>query len=190
MRIRLAAAFLLAAGFAGPALAGGLDSAVLAEVNWARAHPAEYARELDEQPPQDIAYNDPEALDDAVAFLMRQSPLPPLREDARLAAAAESHAVAQGPSGEVGHHATAGGLGERLARQGVHAGLAAEDISYGYESARDVVRQLIVDSGVPGRGHRANIFGRAYQAAGVGCGPHSTYGAMCVIDFAGAMIER
>ena len=52
------------------------------------------------------------------------------------------------------------------------------------------MRQLIVDSGVPNRGHRLNIFSRGYQAAGVGCARHSVYGAMCVIDFAGAIVQR
>jgi uncharacterized protein YkwD len=65
--------------------------------------------------------------------------------------------------------------------------MSAENISYGYDDARDVVRQLIIDSGVPTRGHRHNIFGGAYRLAGVACGPHRAYGAMCTIDFAGAL---
>jgi uncharacterized protein YkwD len=70
------------------------------------------------------------------------------------------------------------------------AGMAAENISYGYDDPAGVVRQLIVDSGVPNRGHRANIFSAGYQAAGVGCARHAVYGAMCVIDFAGAIVRR
>jgi uncharacterized protein YkwD len=77
-------------------------------------------------------------------------------------------------------------LSQRLDAHGVRAGLAAENISYGYQSPKAVVRQLIVDSGVPDRGHRVNIFGRNYQAAGVSCAPHKQWGAMCVIDFGGA----
>jgi uncharacterized protein YkwD len=68
--------------------------------------------------------------------------------------------------------------------------MSAETISYGYASAREVVAQLIVDSRVPGRGHRKTIFGAGYSLAGVACGSHSTYGAMCVIDFAGALAPR
>jgi len=66
----------------------------------------------------------------------------------------------------------------------------AEDISYGYASPREVVLQLIVDSGVPGRGHRNNIFNPVFRQAGVACGPHRVYGAMCVVDFAGTMLRR
>ena len=66
----------------------------------------------------------------------------------------------------------------------------AEAISYGYQNPRDVVRQLIVDDGVQGRGHRKVLFDSLLRFAGVGCGPHRVYGAMCVIDFSGTMIAR
>ena len=53
-----------------------------------------------------------------------------------------------------------------------------------------MVRQLVVDSGVPNRAHRKDLFGAAFQTGGVACGPHADYGAMCVIDFAGAIVQR
>jgi hypothetical protein len=60
----------------------------------------------------------------------------------------------------------------------------AENIAYGPPSARDVVRELIIDQGVASRGHRRNIFNATVDTAGVKCGAHKVYGAMCVIDFA------
>jgi uncharacterized protein YkwD len=172
------------------AFADDLDDAVLAEINFARANPADYARELRRQAVSeqrgDYSGNDPEAVEDAIDFLERQPALPPLTWDDRMAAAAREHTRAQGSRGDVGHGA-AGGLGHRLRVAGVWAGMSAENISYGYDDARDVVRQLIIDSGVPTRGHRHNIFGGAYRLAGVACGPHRAYGAMCTIDFAGAL---
>jgi uncharacterized protein YkwD len=180
-----------------------LSHDVLAELNFARTHPAQYAEHLErgERPddggaaPDDSGWSageqDPDARDEAVAFLMRQRPLPPLREDPRLAAAAADHSSEQGRTGDVGHASESGeGLSERLHRHGLWAGMDAEDISYGYASPRQVVDQLIIDSGVAGRGHRQNIFDPTLQAAGVGCGRHSGYGAVCVIDFAGAIVER
>jgi uncharacterized protein YkwD len=204
MRSRVLAAFsgvclgLTLAG-TGPAHADGPGRDVLAELNFARTRPADYARLLRaaerSQSADEAGWSqgdqDPEARDEAVDFLMRQRPLPPLREDARLDSAAEAHSAEQERTGGVGHGSQSGeGLSERLHRYGLWAGMAAEDISYGYVSPRQVVEQLIIDSGVQGRGHRQNIFDPTLQAAGVGCGRHSAYGAMCVIDFAGAIVQR
>lgn len=192
----LAVPFLLAA--ATPVRAAGYEDAVLAEINQVRAHPRTYARELERRQIRDARYGqegygvtqeDPDALDEAIDFLMRQPPLPPLARDPRLAAAARVHVARQGPRGDVGHGG-AGALGRRLQAQGLWAGLAAEGISYGQRSPQDVVRQLVVDSGVPGRGHRRDLFGRGFQAAGVACGAHAQWGAMCVIDYAGAIVRR
>ncbi|THD67081.1 CAP domain-containing protein [Phenylobacterium sp.] len=181
------------------ALAGSHDQSVLDEINFARTHPAAYARRLEEEAQTErpdpagatFAYEDSGALQEALDFLRQTRPLAPLRYDSRLAAAAQAHTAAQGPSGEEGHAGPRGEtFGDRLQHHQVWAGLAAEDISYGYRTPADVVRQLIVDSGVPNRGHRNNIFGPAYQVAGVSCGPHRIYGSMCVIDFAGALARR
>ncbi|MBO9708600.1 MAG: CAP domain-containing protein [Caulobacter sp.] len=164
----------------------GLDDAVLDEINFARTRPADYARDLE----RGMGYGENAAdVEEAIDFLQRQRPLPPLEADQRIAAAAQAHASAQGRRGDVGH-GPAGSLGQRLRQNGVWASLSAENISYGYDDPRDIVRQLIVDSGVPGRGHRKNIFTGAYRSAGVACGPHRSYGAMCVIDFAGAIVQR
>ncbi len=194
-----ACAVLTLVAIAPLARAASLEDAVLEEVNFARTHPADYARELrDEQVSghrgrgwSTVADQDPDALDEAIDFLERQAPLPPLRGDGRLAASAFDHASVQGPRGELGHGGPGGvTFSQRLKREGVWAGLAAEAISYGYDSPRDVVRQLVIDSGVPNRGHRGDIFGRAYQVAGVSCARHALWGAMCVIDFAGALVAR
>jgi len=163
-----------------------LDDAVLAELNYARAHPAQYALELRRDAD---ASGDREALEEAIDFLERQQPLPPLEGDPRITVAAREHSRAQAASGSVGH-GVAGSLGRRLRDNGVWAGLSAENISYGNDTATGVIRQLIIDSGVPGRGHRRNIFSASYQLAGVACGPHPTYDVMCVIDFAGALAQR
>jgi uncharacterized protein YkwD len=186
MALAPALAGLLFLALAPAAHAARLDDAVLDELNFARARPADYADELRRELNRS---DDPAAVEEAIDFLERQASLPPLGSDRRIAAAARQHAQAQGARGDLGH-GPAGSLGQRLRGQGVWAGLSAENISYGFEDPRDVVRQLIVDSGVPGRGHRRNIFGAAYQLAGVACGPHRSYGYMCVIDFAGALPPR
>lgn len=183
--------------------ASEFESQVLAELNRIRAHPQAYARELRRQQVAQTRYGDdaydgggggmsqedPDAVEDAIDFLMRQRPLPPLADDGRLAAAARAHVARQGPTGDVGHGAP-GALGQRLQRAGLFAGLEAETISYGQRTPDEVIRQLVVDSRVPSRGHRLDLFGHGYQAAGVACGRHAEWGSMCVIDLAGAIVRR
>lgn len=188
---------ILAAILPAAAGASGLEDDVLTELNFVRAHPRDYAGELrryrglfegttayypDGGAPQ-TTREGPQAVDDAIAFLDRQEPLPPLRPAGVLTQAAADQADEQGRSGRVGH-ISAGGMsaGQRVQRRG-GGPYVSETISYGQDNARDVVRQLIVDDGVRTRGHRAIIFQPWLLYAGVGCGRHAVYGAMCVIDF-------
>jgi uncharacterized protein YkwD len=188
--------FLAAAPHA--AKAGEFELAVLEELNFARTNPVAYARDMMRQPASyaqgrsnTFANQDPAAFEEAIEFLHGQPRLPPLRTDTRLAAAARDHAASQGASGAVGHGGRRGdGPSQRLQRHGVFASMSAENISYGNLSPREVVQQLIIDAGVPSRGHRKNIFGRGYDAAGVACGQHRNWGGVCVIEFAGAIQER
>lgn len=178
--------------------AGELEDATLAEMNFARAHPQDYARRLMEQPLSDwgqaLARSgsppDMAAYAEAVDFLMRQAPLPPLEPDGDLAKAALELVAAQGPTGAVGHSGPGGErFDTRLRRFGAQPGTLAENIAYGPPTPADMVRELIIDSGVPGRGHRRNIFHAGLAVAGVSCGPHRDYATMCVMDFASRPTE-
>jgi len=181
------------------ATAGDVENGILAELNFARTHPSDYARTLRRDAEADHARlgwsrsagEDSDALDEAIDFLTRQEPLRPLHHNPRLTAMAQTYVAEQGPSGEIGHVGPGGeGFSERLRSLGAQPSMAGEDISYGYSSPGEVVRQLIIDSGVPGRGHRQNIFTGAFQAAGASCGRHTVYRSMCVIDFAGGFVGR
>jgi len=59
---------------------------------------------------------------------------------------------------------------------------------YGSEcaDARAIVLDLVVDDGVPSRGHRKGIFNPVYDTVGVAYGPHSTFGRMAALEFARA----
>jgi uncharacterized protein YkwD len=175
------------------AWAGSFEDQVLTELNRVRADPAALARELRASAAEDAkAWDlsaDPKAVDEAIEFLSRQAPLPPLRTDGRLAEAALEHAAGQGATGELGH-GPPGSLGLRIQGRGLWPGLCGETISYGQTTPSDVVRQLIVDFGVADRGHRQMIFSQGFELAGVACGPHKAYGSMCVIDLAGALPPR
>jgi hypothetical protein len=59
----------------------------------------------------------------------------------------------------------------------------AETISYGENTPAGVVRQLVIDDGVPSRGHRAIILAAGLNHVGVGCGTHPKYQFECVEDY-------
>ena len=203
----LAVGLALIALLPAPARAAqrSFDAAVLAEINYARTHPAQYAEALreyrgsggqdreqgDDDRYAPVGYEGYGAIDEAIRFLQRQKPLEPLGGNDGLHRSASGYAEAQGEYGYTGHVGYDGSsLSDRIHREGVWSGFAAEAISYGQESAAAVVRQLIIDDGVASRGHRKTLFDPGLKVAGVGCGPHRTYGYMCVIDFAGALVER
>ena len=183
----------------------GLAQQVLAETNLARTEPGRYLgflRDLRRQY-QGKLYRLPgsaamvitsegvAALDEAIGFLSKQAPLPALAWSPGLAEAAADLASDQGRSGEVGHTGSSGGdMRERIERHGTWMRRIAENIGYGPDSARLMVLDLIIDDGVPGRGHRKNIFTRDFAVAGVACGTHPVYRFMCVMDFAGGFKSR
>lgn len=181
----------------GPIGGGGqLSREVLDEMNLMRTDPQGYVRYLLDYRaqfrgdqvirPGRITIQTHEgvaAVDEAIAFLKRQSPLPPLQPDGLLALTALDHVMDQGPTGFVGHYGTDGwDFATRVSRRGGEP-YGGENISYGYDTAREVIIQLLVDDNVRDRGHRVNLFRSGFVRAGVGCGPHAVFYYMCVIDY-------
>ena len=68
--------------------------------------------------------------------------------------------------------------------------LIGEVINYGPETARMTVIMLVIDDGVPDRGHRKNLFNPDFRTAGAAIGPHKGYGAMTVVDMADSFTAR
>ncbi len=181
-----------------------LEKEFVDECNLARTNPGEYAKILGEmrkyyngrymEVPGRHRLRTNEgvpALDEAVRFLEAASPLPPLEPSKGMSAAAREHVSDTGPRGALGHSGSDGSSPMvRLNRHGRWQNTAGENISYGKGVAREILVQLIVDDGVPGRGHRRNIFNPAFRRIGVAYGPHKQYGHMCVQTFAGAYQEK
>lgn len=200
------AALLLPARVPAPAPenATAFERAVVHEMSDVRVRPKAYAKQLRElrdffegslwKRPGRVALRTHEgvaALDEAISFLETVRPVGPLRFNEGLARAARLHAWDIGPRGILDHTGADGSrLSTRLDRQGTWQGVIAENISTLEEDARKVVIQLLVDDGVPGRGHRHNLFNPDLHQAGVGSAPHRNYRVVTVIDFADSFVER
>lgn len=173
---------------------------VLTEMNLARTKPQVYAGFLREMrkdfkgklyrmPGSKVLLQTREgvaAVDEAIRFLSRQKALSALGWSSGLADAAAELVKEQSGNGGTGHNGKqSGGMRERIERHGTWSGRIGENIAYGPFDARLLVMQLIIDDGVPDRGHRKNHFSTAFGVAGVACGSHPDFEGMCAIDFAG-----
>lgn len=197
-------ALLLQAQAPSPERATAFERAVVQEMSEARVTPLAYARHLKALRPyfEGTLWRLPGktplrteegvvALDDALRFLETTRPAGPLRFNEGLARAARAHARYLGAQGLLSHQgADGGGPAARLDRLGRWNALVAENISTGEEDPRMVVIQLLVDDGVPGRGHRKNLFNPGLHQAGAGAAPHREYGTVCVIDYADGFVAN
>jgi uncharacterized protein YkwD len=172
------------------ASAADLASEVIAEINLARTAPQRYAQIVTGRLSGYRGIEGQKVVREAVRFLEKARPLPALTFSDGIAQGALTHVLDLGPSGRNGHRGTNGSQPwDRMARFGQWRGHAGENIDYGLHDARTIVVRLIVDDGVKSRGHRKNIFSPNYRVAGAASGFYARYGAMCVIDFAGAFVE-
>src|ERR1043166_3971874 len=172
------------------------EQALLTEINLARAQPQLYADYLEKLKPQfkgklytaigqDAALETQEgweAVEDAIRFLRAAKPAPPLGPSEGLRLAAAAHVKDQSATGGTGH---AGGdkmlIEQRVKPFGAWQGDIGENLSYGDESARERILTWLIDDGVATRGHRRRVLSQDYKVAGISCGPHPEYGAMCVL---------
>ena len=198
----LLAASLLQGGVPAAEKATAFERAVVQEMSDARVRPLAYARHLKDlrsafegtlwRLPGRVPLRTEEgvaALDEAIRFLETARPVGPLRFNEGLARAAKAHAQYLGSRGLLSHQGPDGsGPAGRLDRLGRWQSLVAENISTGEDDPRLVVVQLLVDDGVPSRGHRRNLFNPDLHQAGAGAAPHAQYGTVCVIDYADGFV--
>jgi uncharacterized protein YkwD len=191
-----------------PAVAGylsQLEQGIITETNRLRQNPTAYAEELEKlkqfyegnllnlpgvatvETQEGIA-----ALEEAIAVLHRTKPLPLLTPSRGMSLGARDHAKDLGSSGNSGHGGSDGSSPfDRISRYGTWAIVAGENISYSpINTAQWHIIQLLIDDGVPDRGHRKALLKPDYNVTGVACGDHPVLGNVCVMTYAGKYQDK
>lgn len=182
-----------------------LEIEVWVELNIIRENPAGFIPYLEEQlgyfkrgsiiiqRPGEIGLRTKEgrsAFEEAINFLKKQKPVGMMKISRGMSFAAKDHVREQGPSGRTGHYSQNGNSPfDRMNKYGKWQNTAGENIDYGNNKAKRILMALIVDDGVPSRGHRTNIFNPDFKIVGIACGSHKNYRHMCVMTYAGGYRE-
>ncbi len=120
-----------------------------------------------------------------ISAMSKQQSAPPLLPERGMYLGAADH-VRDQADGAVGHYGSdRSDPSKRISRYGQWQTTWGENISYGRSTGREIVIGLLIDDGVPNRGHYENIMNGAFGVVGVAVGSHKNYGQVCVIDFAG-----
>ena len=178
-----------------------VEKDVVLEMNKARSNPALYA-ELYLTPRikkfsgkiynGNLMTNEGVAVvNECISQMQKTKPLSVLNPQKGLSLAAQQHSSTQGETDQTGHTGVDGSSPfSRMEKYGTFRA-AGENISYASKSGRDIVVQLLIDDGVSNRGHRKNILNKEFSSTGVGfTKKHKTYGAVCVITYAGGYEEK
>jgi uncharacterized protein YkwD len=130
------------------------------------------------------------AVDSAIKDLQKVRSLPGLELSRGLSRAARDHALDLSRTGRVSHDGSDGSRPhQRIDRHGRWEGVVGENLSFANVPADEVVTLLLIDDGVPGRGHRKALLDPQFRVVGVACAPHR-YGKVCVMDFAAGFKNR
>lgn len=181
-----------------------LEKAVAHEIDMARTDPKGYASFLEKwkqyydgkllKLPGETTIMTKEgvtAVNEAIRSIRSMNPVLPLSSSKGMSLGAKDHVKDQGSSGSSQHKGSDGSQPwDRVNRYGTWQKTIGENISYGSDKPRNIVIGLIIDDGVPGRGHRKNIFNPDFSIIGVAVGYHATYRTICVITFAGGYKEQ
>jgi hypothetical protein len=182
-------AAVMLAGCGGVEAAGvheftALELAVVEELNLVRADPKGYAKKY-------LKGSKGAAAKECYEELLKTKAVPLLTASVGMSLAAMELVRDQEKNGKVSHNTSDGATPfERMERYGSWKSGAGENVSYGMDTARAIVLQLLIDKGVPSRGHRKNIMNPLFRVVGVAAGGHKIYSHMFVMDFAGGFEDK
>ena len=126
------------------------------------------------------------AVNGCVTALNRANSVGILTPEKGMSLAAKDHVSDQSKTGQTGHNGSDRSTPEsRMKRYGKFSGswTLGENIAYGETSGRNIVCGLLIDDGVPNRGHRTNIMNKAFTQTGAAYGTHTQYRTSCTITY-------
>ncbi len=115
-----------------------------------------------------------------IRTLKKVKNLPILEPVKDLTTMAKEHAKSSGRTGHVGHR----GFNSRSKKYADSYKFNSENCDYGVDDPLEVVIDLLIDEGVPSKGHRENILNEKVNVIGVGYAPHKNYEVNVVCEFA------
>lgn len=182
-----------------------IEKQIVIELNRVRTKPKKYS-ELYLEPmrslfrgnilqyPGEIAIRTNEgvsALNECISVLNKTKPMGVLETTEGIHIAAKVHMQDQSNIGGTGHSGSDGSSPfQRMERYGQWQQTAGENIAYGQNNAQRIVIGLLVDDGVPSRGHRKNILNTDFGVVGVSHGTHPKIRNVTVMDFAGEYKDK
>ncbi|MFM2313372.1 MAG: hypothetical protein RLZZ04_2648 [Cyanobacteriota bacterium] len=156
-----------------------LEPEILSEINRVRTSPQSYAQWLEQQrqyydgiwlklPGEKPVRTNrgKQALEEAIAFLKQQEPLPPL---------ASSEATDAAATSELANFANTNNI---------------QFFSYGKKTAAGIVMDLVVDELFPDRRRRQSLLSSEAEDTGVVCKPDPRYAKVCAIAYSDSPLTR
>jgi len=165
-----------------------MEREIILELNAARTSPREYADFL-----RGLRGRAEwrQGLEDAILFVEREAPFPPLKASKGLSLAARELVRDRGPEGLTGHTGKDGrSMFDRMNNYGMWEDKAGEYLGYGYREAAALVARMAIEEASAGAEPKAYMFNRDFLVVGVACGPHKSYRVMCAVDFARVYREK
>lgn len=182
-----------------------IEKDVILETNMVRSDPKKYA-ELYIKPRlkyyRDKMYQLPgsiniltsegvSAVNECIKVLSESDVAPILTPEKGLYLGARDHTKDQSTTGLTGHYGSdRSDPFIRINRYGGNFSTAGENIAYGLTTGREIIIGLLVDDGVPNRGHRTNILSTSFTQTGVSFDKHLKIRHMCAIVYANGYVSK
>ena len=148
------------------------EKEVICYINLARLYPKKFAAIEITKCLVDGSYSESGYVNSLMNTLKHMKPVGALYFNDNMYQLAKCFAEESGVSGYVGHY-----------RKTCKKGYDAECCSYGCETGRQIVLQLLIDEGVPSLGHRIICLDKSMEKVGVNIQLHAKYNNCCVLDF-------